>query len=73
MSSPVIYGYIRDGSSPLWHLTTDPTTERPVTLCGTVLATPTGCTRHRSTRRPARCAVRWPTGDASSSDRDERG
>lgn len=40
MSSPAIYGYIRDGSSPLWHLTTDPTTERPVTLCGKVLGDP---------------------------------
>ncbi len=40
MSIPGIYGYIRDGASTAWHLTADPGTEHPVTLCGKVMDDP---------------------------------
>lgn len=35
-----IYGCIRNGSSDESNLTTDPAVERPVTLCGKVMADP---------------------------------
>ena len=40
MTTPGIYGYIRDGTDTTWHLTTDPAIAQPITLCGKVMGDP---------------------------------